>query len=272
MAGYLPFAGKNSIVEMSIGIQFALPLDQQVSASVDAIQAEFAPEFPKFEPLKTFTVNIGAQQFPIAGSSPAPATTGFNLAKVKADGSPARVFRAMVNVLSVHFLEYTSWKETKPQAINYITRCLGKLAFPDRNPVTAVLLRYIDRFTFDGPPQDASANRLFRADSRFVPSNILDRGYQWHSNSGWFEPLIGATVALNQLNIVSGMTPTADVIVDHNSVYTFPKMSNSVAELTNGDAERPALDAILEQQHTANANLLKNLLNQEMLKTVGLKE
>src|SRR5487761_422649 len=273
MASYLPFAGKNSIVEMSIGIQSALPFDQQVvGASAEAIKAEFATEFPKFEPLQMFTINLSVQQFPIGGSNPAPTISGFALTKVKGDGSPARVFRAMANVLSVHFLEYTSWKETKPQAINYITRCLEKLAVLERNPVTSVLLRYIDRFTFDGLPQDATAGRLFRADSKFVPSNILDRGYQWHSNSGWFEPLVGATVALNQLNIVSGMIQTAaGVNVDHNSIYALPKPSRSVAELIDGEGESLSLEAILERQHSANADLLQNLLNQEMLSTIGLK-
>lgn len=272
MAGYLPFAGKNSIVEMSIGMQFTVPLDQQVGGAAEAIRAEFVAEFPKFDPIQTFTLNIGAQQFPIPGSNPAPTISGVNLTKMRADGSPARVLRAMANVLSVHFMEYTSWKMTRPQAINYITRCLEKLAFPDRNPVTAVLLRYIDRFTFDGPPQDATAGKLFRADSKFVPSKILDRGYQWHSNSGWFEPLVGATAALNQLNIVSGVMQTAvGVIVDHNSIYTLPKPFNSVAALTHGEGECPSLEAILDRQHTANADLLKNLLNLEMLNTIGLK-
>ncbi len=273
MAGFLPFAGKNAIVESSIGIQFAMPLDPQIGAAAEAIKAEFSADFPKFDPVHTFTLNIGVQQFPTAGSSPAPNIAGFTLTKAKPDGSPARVFRAISNVLSVHFLEYTFWKDTKPKAIDYITRCLAKFPFLDRNSVTAILLRYIDRFTFDGPPENATANKLFRADNKFVPSNILGRGYQWHSNSGWFEPLVGATAALNQLSIVSGMIQTAaGVNVDHNSICVLPKPASSVAELTRGDDKSHSLEAILDWQHTANANLLKNLLNQDMLKTIGLWE
>ncbi len=272
MARYLPFAGRNSIVEMNIGIQLALPFDQKIGESVEAIKAEFAADFPKFEPLQMITINFGLQQFPMPGTSAAPTVSGFNLRKDKADGSAARVLRAMTNVLSVHFLEYTSWKETKPQAIGYLMRCLEKLAVLDRNPAIAILLRYIDRFTFDGAPEDAAADKLFRSDTKFVTSRILDRGYQWHANSGWFEPFGGAALALNQLNVSSGMTETTiGVIVDHNTAYSLPKPCASIADLTHGEGARLSLEAILDRQHTANADLLKNLLNQEMLDTIGLK-
>ena len=270
MSGYLPFAGRNAIVEMSIGIQFGQQFDQQIAA--ETIKAEFVAEFPKFEPIQMFTVNIGAQQFPIGVSNPTPTINGFNLTKVKTDGTPARVLRAMGNVLSVHFLEYTSWKGTKPQAISYVTRCLKKMAIIERNPATSVLLRYVDRFTFDGAPEEATAGKLFRPDNKFLASKLLDRGYQWHCNSGWFEPLVGSAPALHQLNIASGMMQNAvGVAVDHNSIYTLPKPFNSVAELTQGAGERASLEAILDRQHTANADLLKNLLNQEMLNTIGLR-
>jgi uncharacterized protein (TIGR04255 family) len=271
MARYLPFAGRNSIAEMNIGIQFASPFDQTIGESMEVVKAEFAADFPKFEPLQMITINIGLQQFATPGASTAPTVSGFNLTKAKADGSPARVLRVMTNVLSVHFLEYTSWKEIKPQAINYLTRCLEKLGILNRNPAVSILLRYIDRFTFDGAPQDASAGKLLRPDTKFVAARILNRGYQWHSNCAWFEPMVDATMTLNQLNVSGGIIQaTTAVIVDHNSIYNLPKPSNSIAELKQGGEGLP-LEAILDRQHRANADLLKNLLNQEMLDTIGLK-
>jgi uncharacterized protein (TIGR04255 family) len=273
MARYLPFAGKNSIVEMNVAIQFALQFDQKIGDSIEAIKAEFAGEFPKFEPLQMVSINLGPQQFMMPGTSSTPTLSGFNLTKPRADGSAVRVLRAMSNVLSVHFLEYTSWQETKPQAIGYITRCLEKLAVLDRSPATSILLRYIDRFTLDGAPKDANAGILFRPDTKFVPARILDRGNQWHSNSGWFEPLPGGTLTLNQLSVSSGMIETVGgVIVDHNSVYNLPNPCKSTEELIRGDVNQLSLEAILDLQHKSNAGVLKNLLQQEMLEMIGLKE
>jgi uncharacterized protein (TIGR04255 family) len=271
MPKYLPFAGKNAIAEMNIGVQFATPLEQIIAQSAEGVKTEFANEFPKFEPLQMFTINFGMPQVSAQSYGGAPVLSGFNLTKPKSDGSPARVLRLVSNTLSVHFLEYTSWQETKAQAISYIARCLEKLPFLDRNPITAVLLRYIDRFTFDGVPQEATASILFRPGTKFVASRILGAGYQWHSNSGWFEPLIGATLVLNQLNVSSGIIQGASaVIVDHNSAYTLPKPYASVGELKQGEGGG-SLEAILDGQHRANEDMLKNLLNQEMLDTIGLK-
>lgn len=271
MAHYLPFAGKNAIAEMNIGVQFAAPIEQMVPQSVEGIKTEFVSEFPKFEPLQMFTINFGMPQVSALSSGGTSVLSGFNLTKLKSDGSPARVLRLVSNILSVHFMEYTSWQETKPQAISYIVRCLEKLVVLDRNPITAVLLRYIDRFTFDGAPQEATANLLFRPDTKFVASRVLSAGYQWHSNSGWFEPLIGAALALNQLNVSSGIIQEASaVIVDHNSAYTLPKPYSSVGELKQGQGGG-SLEAILDRQHRANADMLNNLLNQEMLDTIRLK-
>lgn len=269
MSGFLPFAGKNAIVEMNIAIQFAMPIEQQAASAAESVRIEFAREFPKFDPVQTFMLNIGVQPFPAQGVSQTIA--GFTLTKQKPDGTPARVIRAMSNILSVHFVEYISWNDTKPQAVDYVRRCLEKLAIINRNPVTTVLLRYIDRFTFDGPPGNATANQLFRADTKFVPSNIMDRGYQWHSNSGWLEPFGGNTAALNQLSIISDKVQTAAAVnVDHNNIYALAQPRNSIGELIDGVGEELSLNAILDRQHTANAALLRNLLRPEMLRAIGL--
>lgn len=275
MGKYLPFAGKNSIAEMSIGIQFASPFDQRIGDSVEAIKAEFALEFPKFEPLhmQMFTINFGLPPFPTSGANTAPTVGGFNLTRPRADGSVSRLLRVVSNVLSVHFLDYTSWKESKPQAISYVSRCLEQLAILGKNSATSVLLRYIDRFTFDGEPKEATAALLFRPDTKFVAARILNTGNQWHSNSGWFEPFVDVAPVLNQLNVSSSLAQTTvNVVVDHNSIYTAPRPYTSLEELIRGAGEQLPLEAILEKQHSTNAYLLKNMLNNDMLQTVGLKE
>ena len=256
---------------MNVGVQFAAPLDQMIGQSAEGIKSEFATDLPKFEPMQMLTISFAMPQSSALSYGSAPVLSGFNLTKPKSDGSPARVLRLVSNILSVHFFEYTSWQETKTQAISYIARCLQSLLVLDRDPITAVLLRYVDRFTFDGVAQEASASLLFRPDTKFVASRILGAGHQWHSNCGWFEPLTGTAPTLHQLNVSSGIIQEAcAVIVDHNSVYTLSKPYSSVSELKQGEGAA-SLEAILERQHRANADMLKNLLNQEMLDTIGLR-
>lgn len=255
---------------MTVGIQFLLPFDSQIGGSVEAIKSEFQTDLPKFEPVQTFTFNVGLSQFPSANA--VPNVTGFSLIKEKSDGAgPARILRVVTNVISVHILQYSSWGEAKSQATGYITRCLEKLAILDRNSAVSVVLRYLDRFTFDGTPELASASTLFRKDSKFIVPKILDCGNKWHSNSGWFQPLVGEVAALNQLNISGTLVAEVPaVFVDHASIYNFPKPLASLDDFMRGVEGRPALGEILDKQHEANADILKNLLNQDMLTTIGL--
>lgn len=273
MPAYLPFAGKNSIVEVSVGLQFAAPLDQKISPSVDAIKAEFAKELPKYEPMQTILVNVGI--FPVvppAAAAPSSSgVTGFNLSKLKNDGSPARLLRAMNNLLTIHFLEYEAWDKTKPDAVDYLRRCLSKLDVLASNPVIAILLRYMDRFTYDGDPETASTNGLLRNDSRFVPAQVINAGPHWHSNSGWYAPLIGATKTLNQLNIITGLAGTTlTVNIDHNSIYTLPRHYASLEQLFRGADGFTSVDSILDRQHAANTEVMKGLLVDELLIAIGL--
>jgi len=272
MAGFLPFAGKNAIAEMTIGLQFLLPFDSKVGGSAEAIKLEFQSDLPKFEAIQTFSFNVGLSQFPSANV--APSMTGFSLIREKSDGSgPARILRVIPNIISVHILQYSSWKESKPLAVGYITRCLDKLGLLERNSAVSVVLRYLDRFSFDGAHEIANASNLFRKGNDYIVSRILDCGSQWHSNSGWFESMVGGVLALNQLN-VSGtlVADSPSIFLDHTSVYTFHKPLSSLSELAHGGDGKPALSEILDSQHDANANILKNLLNQDMLKTIGLFE
>ena len=269
MARYIPFAGRNAIAEASISIQFSAQFDATIAAAVDAIKKDFESEFPRFEPVQTLTLNFGPSAFPLPATTPAVA--GFSLVKIKHDGTPGRIIRVIASSLSVHFLEYVSWKEAKPQTLDYITRCLQKLSLLERNPAASVMVRYVDRFTFDGPAEKATASELFRHNTKFLAPVILNSGARWHCNSGWIQPLIEESTALHNLNIQSGAPAAGDVIVDHASLFAFRKPHHSISDLMNGVDVQPPLGKILDKQHDANVEMLTNLLAQEMLDTIGLK-
>lgn len=270
MPTYLPFAGKNAIAEMLVGVQFEIPFDTKIGASADAIKAEFQSDFPMFSPVKTFTFNLIASPVAVPAQNDPSNISGFNLVKNKSDGTPARIINVMSNMISVQFFEYSSWKEAKPRAIDYIVRSLKHLAVLERNRAVGVLLRYTDRFTFDGVPDEASAKMLFRPETKFVSPRIFDAGSQWHCNSGWFEMLCaGKALVLNQLNTSS---ISGAVAIEHACVHNFTQPRKSIEQLVQQSAMHPSLEVILDAQHNANADLLKDLLNQQMLNTIGLGE
>lgn len=270
MAEYLPFAGKNAIVEMSVGIQVQSQIDSITGESLEAVKRDFLPDFPKFEPVQQFVLSVGVS-VPFAVPPLSPVSSGFVLTRLKPDGSPARILRVMGNTISIHFMEYDSWTQTKTLATNYFQRCLSLTGIMEKHAAVAVFMRYIDRFTFDGDPQAANAGLLFRENSKFLPSVIFDSGNLWHSNSGWYDSLTDKIKALNNLNVVSVVQPTISVTVDHTSVFSFPKPYNSSVELLEESQAQSALLNILDKQHLANTVILKNLLSKMMLDTIGLK-
>jgi uncharacterized protein (TIGR04255 family) len=270
MGEYLPFAGKNAIIEMAVGIQFQAQFDSITGENLEAVKRDFAGDFPKFEPVQQFVLNVGGS-FPFPSPPSSPGSSGFVLTRIKPDTSPARILRVMGNTISIHFMEYDSWKQTKALAISYFNRCLNLIGVFERNAAVAVFMRYIDRFTFDGDPQAANAKLLFQEDSKFLPPVIFESGSLWHSNSGWYDSLIDEIKALNNLSVVGVTQPTTSVTVDHTSVLSLSKPCNSSIELFEGSQNQCTLLDILDKQHLANTVILKNLLSETMLDTIGLK-
>lgn len=270
MPRFLPFAGRNAIAEMILGIQFSFPFGSKIGESSEAIKSAFATEFAKFDPLQTITIGFGAP--PTLAGSQAYAPTGFTLTRLRPDASTARQIRAMNGALSVHFYEYSSWGEAKAQAVEYLTRCLTTVDLLSDNPAGGIFLGYIDRFVFDGSPQEAIGGALFRPDSKFVAQRVLDRGYQWQSTCAWSEVLIGNTLTYQQLNVRSSLAQgSVGIVLDHSSVFQFERPCTTLNDLLNGQGNTPRFEACLDRLHTANTDLLNNLLNDEMLKRVGLK-
>jgi uncharacterized protein (TIGR04255 family) len=274
MGRYLPFAGRNAIAEMSIGILFQSAFDSGFAEKFPLIKEEFTADFSKCDPVQQFVLNFGVTQpFPLPPSMPAPQNpSGVTFTNVKADGNPARLFRILSNTISFHIMEYTGWNEAKSLALDYIDRSLKKLATIDTNPATAIVVRYFDRFTFDGDPKTALAENLLRRDTDLVVARVFGTGPYWYCNSGWYQSLVNEELALNNLNIASApMQATSSVAIDHTNLYTLSKPCNSLSELKQGTKDRPPLEDVLNKQHEVNVEVLKKLLIPEILKAIGLR-
>ena len=270
MPDYLPFAGKNAIVEMVAGFQFQGQFYASLGPTISALRQDFEKDLPKFEPVQQITFTMGpAASMPAISPPPSPA--GFVFTKPKQDGTPGRILRAIGNTVSIHFMEYDRWEDTSESILDYSRRCLTLMNVVERNGIVATFLRYIDRFTFDGNPDDAKPAALFRERTNFLPSVIFGSGNQWHANSGWYEPLAGLRT-FNNLNVGAVAQNPATVTVDHSNVYPLETICHSVAEFIDGAPSRPSVLKVWDEQHSLNKRILANLLNQKTLDTIGLRQ
>lgn len=275
MAKYLPFAGKNSIQEAVIAIHFAGEIDASVIESAfNRSQADLKNDFPAGNLIQMMAIRVPAN----VNARPdthlmQPQVGGFELSRPSANGSPARVLRLTKDLLSVNYMEYDSWDISCPQSIQYIRHVLEQLELV-KNPVAAFSLRYIDRFTFDGPPDEANANLLFVENNKYITARSFEAKTMWHSHSGWFEKVgdDGSRI-LNQLNIGSTVIDqTPSVTIDHNAVCQLTNHRQSVGTLLDEVSSISILmEPALKEMHMSNQIILKNLLLPDMLDKIGLE-
>jgi uncharacterized protein (TIGR04255 family) len=268
VTGYVPFAGKNSIVEVVLGLQFAQPMVAEIIQKFDVLQSEFGGDFPKFDKMQMVQLSFGVPQ---PSEPAAPVVAGFNGTRINPDGKIAKSIRGMNNNLSAHFLEYDKWADTKANAIRFFTRCCEILNLPTaQSSITAIALRFMDRFTFDGPVTAASADELLRPGTKYVSNVVFGSGHLWNANTNWNESLMGDQQALHQL-VVNGAADkgNAFVMINHNVHFNLPKPLTSIQDIQDRD-NAVSIEKIFDAQHVANASLLRNMLNDKMLADIGL--
>ena len=274
MNEYLPYAGTNAIQEAVIGVHFRSNLSSpDVKRARTAAEADLKNTFPRSEDIHEGQVTIENtnQDFVRIEHGGATRLSGFQLSKTGADGKPSRVLRMVTNLLTVHFMKYDRWGPTLFDSLQYIETILPRLNL-ERNALQAFSLRYIDRFTFDGPPDDAKASLLINEASLYVAIRCFDAGPLWHCHSGWFETFGDGSRVLNQLNLGSAMVDNAPTVtIDHNLICQMSRPHNTVESFfESAGGESLGFEASLGHLHDMNRSVLSDILLSDVSRRIGL--
>lgn len=271
---YLPYSGAHSIQEAVIAIHFLHAFDPQaVMRAQDSVQANLKDVFPRSNQIHQ-APEIRISQEGVLTQEPEAAArlAGFEFSKVKADAKPARVLRLLGEALAVNFLEYEGWKATRKESLNYIRVVLSSLTLTE-NPVMAFSLKYVDRYTFDGPTDAPRADMLFREGNSYITPFCFQAGPMWHCHSGWFETH-GDNRILNQFNVGSSIVDQiAAVTIDHNAIYQLTTPRQTTESLFGQPSNiGSGIESVLEHMHGQNGSILKDVLRPEMLERIGMRE
>ena len=275
MAEYLPFQDKHSIQEAQIGIQFLGQFDRQsIEATRGLAQAELSEMLPR-----TGEVRGGSLRIDITDPASPPSVgnmqsdlVGFLFSRVQGNGQVARVLQLADNALSVSFMDYDSWQAARNDALQYIHPVLTSLPL-NQNPAVAFSLRFIDRYTFSGNPEDARAGLLFVKETPHITPHTFDAGPTWHCNTGWFETEIGEENdrILHNLNVASRLVDLASTVtINHFAIRYLSSPRHSVDVLLRSDSRAASMVDALESLHAQNKGILMNLLVPDMLARVGI--
>ena len=271
MAAYLPFHDQHSIQEAQINLLFPGRFDRQViDTTRGLVQAELSEDLPRLSEVRGGSVQIDLSN----PSDPTPLGTlsadvvGFQFSNIQGNGQPARVLRLTDNVLSVSIMDYESWPVASAAVERYLMPLMASLPIA-QNPVIAYGLRFIDRYTFNGRPDDANAGLLFERDNPHITPNIFESGSAWHCNTGWFDHWKQDWV-LHNLNIASNlMDLSSTVTIDHQSTVHLRSPRQSMDTLF-APHDSPKFMEVLSTLHDQNKEILRKMLLHEVLVKIGL--
>ncbi len=274
MSEYLPYAGTNAIQEAVIGVhsRHDFPLSD-VKRARNVAEADLKDVFPRSEDIHETQLKIenASRDSVLLEGGGTPRLSGFQLIKTGSDGKPSRMFRMVNNLITVHFMRYDHWASTLSGSLEYISTILSRLDL-ESNALQAFSLRYIDRFTFDGSPDDAKASLLIRDESSYLTKRSFDVGPFWHCNSGWFERFGDNFRVLNQLNMGSSMVDRAPTVtIDHNMVCQMKRLHNTVESFFgSAGGKNIGFKASLNHLHDMNHTVLSDILLADMSRKIGL--
>lgn len=275
MGEYLPYASNHSIQEAVVAVHFRGPASPETverarNSAGEALKREL-PLSMTHHGLPPIQLEQTAGGLSVAAAGGAAHAAGFERKKLKGDGNPARVLRLLNDILSVNFLEYKDWRTTSSDSLHYIEKVLSAVDLSG-NPVSAISLRYLNRYTFDGAAGDSHAELLLRKETSHIAARCFGAGPLWHSNSGWFEPFEGDYRILNQLNAGSAEHGgVSGIAIDHNIICLFQAPYLTLESLFGRvSATGVSIADRLALMHTKNTAVLKDILQPEMAERIGL--
>lgn len=273
MAEYLPFQEKHSIQEAQITLLFLGPFERRaIEEARGFAQTELLGELPRVAEGHgvAFQVEITDPTTPPVPQTLPSEVVGFQFSRVRGNGQVARVLQLENNALSVSFMDYESWEATRGDALKYLRLVLVPLPL-EQNPVVALSLRFIDRYTYSDNPSDARADQLFVRDNPYITPHTFDAGPIWHCNTGWFDDATRDDRVLHNLNVTSSLVDlSSTVTIDHHATRHLRVPRHTLATLFEPPDRATGLIEALESLHDQNKGILHQALRPEMLARIGM--
>ena len=262
---YSPINKAHSIVETVFFIQFNKPFSDSTKSKLIAIGDDLKDQLPKSN-----LINKTAFKFDMSALNNSSVNeievVGIELQKTNDDGSLSWMLRIAEDIISVHCLDYTRWDDVWEKAKYYLNKSREHIGGRD-NFISCIGLRYIDRFCYNGKPNESNLKELFKSNTHYISQTAFDNGPLWHCNSGWFEKPNDDIKYLNQLNVsadylsIDGDNKTLSITIDHNI--------SAIVE-QHDDNKHQDLTSFMNNLHDKNKQLLALLLTDKITNQINL--
>lgn len=273
-AAFEPVHDAHAIEQVTFSVQFSRPLEDAVIARLQTeCAAKLAADLPGKNEVRSLGVSIGPQGLmPIA--VPASGPDGFVRLRVAPTGAVEKELRVDRTGTSFRTTSYTRWAAIWGEARRYFGLLLGNL--PDDIGVVAHSLQYVDRFDWNGAPDDCRASALIAPASQFVAPHVFRIADLWHSHFGAFIRHDEFTKRLLLVNVDCVDEPR-DTAPAGRSVRITTGVTDMLGQPGyTGRVIRPQeaiayLDARQDGAHTVLKDVIADILTAEMRRKIGIQ-
>lgn len=272
---FTPINKAHAIVEAVVFVEFIPDLSGSMT-SLHGLIDQLKDELPASELQPMVRIELTAEGGHKVATAPAMSLT---LRRVAPNAMPLWMMQVGPSAISVHCLDYTRWATVWPTCNKYLAHAFKALGAAPVD-VSAVGLKVIDRFLYEGAVSAYDASKLFRRDSSVLHGRAFNSGARWHCHTGWFDQLgrdsgFAGREVLNQLNCDSGMNliegqSRVVVTVDHTMMLR-RGVEGGLAEfaLPSEGTDTP-LHKLMGILHNGNKRVLAEALTEQMAKTIAL--
>ena len=267
---FRPINKAHAIAETIVFFEFDPDL-ASVMPSLLGLKEVLKDKFPRAEATQEIRMEVG----PGGNNSIRQLPSGLQLSRFRPNGALEWMINIGAPAISFHCLDYTRWDHVWPEMKEYIRVVFHEMGAASVS-ISAVGLKYVDRFIWSGDTTKYDAKQLFRAETDLLNSRSFGAGPRWHCHSGWFDASPETGEILNQLNVDSGhgiLDGDASIIVNIDHTQTLRRQMehrlDQYAKIVGQD--NVPLDALMKKLHDGNKVALLNLLTPATAKLIALK-
>ncbi|OIP14926.1 MAG: hypothetical protein AUK51_15435 [Comamonadaceae bacterium CG2_30_59_20] len=265
-----PLHDSHAIESVTFAVEWLQPLPPNVMATLETVyEATLKSVLPSKKPIQHLALQFGGTDgAPVQRSHAA----GWVFELFQPDGQVAHSLQLAPNFLAVTSFVYERWEQAFEHALAFM-RPLLPLICVSTGGITVFGLQYADTFNIDSQDSTFSPDLLLNRQSTLLPASVFGKTSLWHAHHGYFsstgvEPKHRCLTTVNvDLLDVNGALQLR-ILGAHRSIFDIPLLD--VDPLHSGGAG--SMQAAMHAMHLENKALLRDLLNTDTLRQIGLYE
>jgi uncharacterized protein (TIGR04255 family) len=254
-----PYAGAHAVQSAAFALEWPVELTEAELLAIAGAHEKLKASLPTSTPLQTVTFQVVSGQ---PGSTSTSGPAGHTFSRQGPAGT-ARALEVQRNRAVGQVNDYTRWAPVWKEVKNWFST-IGSI-IGDRQ-ITHVGLQYNDVFHWRGDPDSLDLKKVFSENSTLLPRNVFTLKGLWHSHHGYFvdrlKPVNHQLLENINVNLQDELGQRSIVITTVHKAL--------VADIRGWDQMSTKIDELMEDLHSRNKDILKNLLSDEAAKSITL--